>query len=456
MRYRIATLLSLPLLLATLSIPNLSAQTVAKPKTADAAKIVEPPAALLPPAFDGWVESAKPGIGTKPVIGTKAADADPDNAAALADYTLERFAVEHYSRPGENGTTDSLTVKAMQFPDATGAFGAFTFYRRPNMAAEDIGSQFAGSKNLGLGGASGPGSASAPSPAAAAPSTADGAPAVTAPNPAAATPAPSTPGTGARILFWSGNILVDAEFSRINAMTASEMRDLAKLLPSASSGHALIPPPLPRYLPATGLEAMSVRYALGNASYQLTGGVLPPQVVGFDRSAEAVTAAYLVGGHDGTLTLIEFPTPQLAMMQEKAVNELFNAIKAPQNGAKTTQFWPESLTSSSPAALQVRRSGPLLAITSGNFTDKQAQTLIGSIHYDADITWNNTQGYISEPTKAARLLVNIILGSSLICLFALALGIALGGGRAMIRVLRGKPASAVDEVFEFTKLNLKD
>jgi len=390
-------------------------QTSPKTKTDNAnksvTKIVEPPAALLPVAFDGWVESAKP------IVSNKVEVADAANAAALTEYGFDRFADEHYTRGA-----DMLTVKAMQFPDATGAFGAFTLYRKPNMAAEEIGSQFEGNKALGDGGASGPGSA-----------------------------AGST-----RVLFWSGTVLVDAEFSRINAMTAAEMRDLAKLLPSATSAHALIPPPLPRYLPAKGLEAMTVRYALGKAGYELTGGVLPSAMVGFDRSAEAVTADYSVSGFDGTLTLLEYPTPQLAMGAEKALTDVINGVKAQKNGAKAGVNLPDALVSSAVGALQIRRSGPLVAITSGNFTPHEAELLVGSIHYDADITWNNPTGYISEPTKAARLLVNIILGSAVICLIALALGIALGGGRALMRVLRGKSASAMDETTEFIKLNLRD
>jgi hypothetical protein len=382
MRHRIAKLFAAPLLLTTLCVTAISAQ---QPVSKSAPM-------LLPPSFDGWIESGKP------MVSSKAAIADPGNAAALTEYGFLRYAEQNYTRG-----SDSLAVKAVQFPDATGAYGAFTFYRRPNMAAEEI----------GTGGAS----------------------------------------DGSRVLFWSGTVLVDAQFSHINAMTAAEMRDLAKLLPAPTSGHSLIPPPLPRYLPTAGLEAMSVRYALGNSSYQLTGGIVPPQRVGFDSSAEAVTAQYSGNGGSGTLTLLEYPTPQLAMAEEKTLNDLINAVKSPQNGA---QSLPESFTSSSLAALQVQRSGPLVALTSGSFSERQAQQLLGSIHYDANIIWNNTTGYIPETTKAARLLVNIILASSIICLISLALGIALGGGRALIRVLQGKPASAMDETFEFTKLNLRD
>ena len=53
-----------------------------------------------------------------------------------------------------------------------------------------------------------------------------------------------------------------------------------------------LPPLLPTYLPAKGLKTETVKYALGPVGYQATGGVLPGEIVGFDKAAEAVTAKY--------------------------------------------------------------------------------------------------------------------------------------------------------------------
>ena len=39
------------------------------------------------------------------------------------------------------------------------------------------------------------------------------------------------------------------------------------------------------------------------------GGVLPPEIVGFDKAAEVVTAKY---EGKGTLTMLLYPTPQIA------------------------------------------------------------------------------------------------------------------------------------------------
>jgi hypothetical protein len=67
--------------------------------------------------------------------------------------------------------------------------------------------------------------------------------------------------------------------------------ELIEHLPKVS-GTAGLAPLLPTLLPAKGLDADSVKYALGPVGYQAMGGVLPAAVVGFDKSAETVTAKY--------------------------------------------------------------------------------------------------------------------------------------------------------------------
>jgi hypothetical protein len=86
--------------------------------------LVMPPAPLLPQHFGPWVmeESA--------TTGEDGAQVDGANAASLKDYGIERFAVATYSSGHGGGV---LEVKALQFGDATGAAGAFTFYRRPEL-----------------------------------------------------------------------------------------------------------------------------------------------------------------------------------------------------------------------------------------------------------------------------------------------------------------------------------
>ena len=79
-----------------------------------------------------------------------------------------------------------------------------------------------------------------------------------------------------------------------------------------------------------------------------------------------------------------------------------------------------------------------------------------TVNYQADVVWNNPQGYISDGSKVARLILGIFALTGILGGAAILLGLFLGGGRALYRVLRGKPASAFQEETEFIRLNLED
>jgi hypothetical protein len=341
---------------------------------------------VLPASFAGWQQSSSP------QTSTAAEAADQANAPVLREYGFTEFTAANYTQ-----SDNKLNVRAIRFQDATGAYGAFTFYRRPGMQKEDIGNDAAFD--------------------------------------------------GAHVLFWTGAVLIDATFDHLTAMSAAQLRELASDLPKLE-GPSGVAPPLPKYLPSTSLDASSVRYAVGPVAYARSGGVLPPTTIDFNREAEAVTANYSTRNGDGALTLLMYPTPQLAIRQQQTIQTLLNAADS-SRGA-----WPQPLADSSRASLQVRRSGPIVAITSGSFSADEAHKLLNSINYTADITWNHPEGYVSEASKTARLLLGIaslfgILGGA-----AVILGFFFGGGRALIRRLRGKPVSSLSEE-EFISLKLR-
>ena len=113
------------------------------------------------------------------------------------------------------------------------------------------------------------------------------------------------------------------------------------------------------------------------------------------------------------------------------------------------------LAESLPAALQSRRSGPLVAVTNGSFSAEYARHLLSGVNYSADVTWNHPQGAVSEVSKTAKLLVGIITLTAILGGSALLLGIFLGGGRALYRRLRGKSASTLADA-EFISLRLRE
>lgn len=291
-----AFLLLLPSLTA---VPGHATPGQAKPghaKPAQAKPVpAEAPATLLPKDFAGWTQSAPAETSDAPE------KADAADAAILKEYGFQQFASAHYVN-GDN----QLTLRAIRFQDASGAFGAFTFFRRPGSLVEEIGR--------------------------------------------------SAAWDGSHVLFWDGATLVEGTFDHMTAMTPAELRELAKDLPHPA-GSANVPPALPGYLPRRGLALGQSHYALGPESYARSGGVLPPALVDFAAgSAESITANYSFRDGNGSLTLLIYPTPQLATARLRAIDDFLKAGNA-------QSAWPQALAKAglalcSPAAVGRSLSSP--------------------------------------------------------------------------------------------------
>jgi hypothetical protein len=294
-----------------------------------------------------------------------------------------------------NKDRETLTVHALHFGDLSGAYGAYTYYRGSGWPKEDIGTGAASNKN--------------------------------------------------RVLFWRGDVMVDATFSHIFPMAGSELRELANQLPAPIGNKALAPPILAT-LPK-GADGQTTHYAVGPAAYAGSGGVLPAELVGFDRGAETVTADYSLRSGPAVLTLIDYPTPQLAGAEEARIRDYIKA------GKQANPPFPKPLADSDQVSLEVRRSGPVVAIVSGDAIPDESHKLLASVHYESDFV-SIPQPGDSEVAKTGRLLLGIativIIGSAA----AILLGLFLGGGRALYRVARGKPISSVYDT-EFIQLGLR-
>ena len=369
----------------------LDSAQAAKPTSEEkksATVIMLPPAPkkLLPDALDGWLQTAPAKTITDP------AQADGANAAALKEYGFVSQESATYAREGQ-----TLNIRALSFGDLTGAYGAYSFFRQNGWPKEDIGTGAASNKN--------------------------------------------------RVLFWKGSTVVDATFSRIAPESAGELREIAATLPMLT-GTKAVPPPVLSFLPKASIDPQTTHYALGPASYSGSGGVLPASIVGFDSDAETATANYSLNSGPATLTIIEYPTPQIATAK---LAEITAYIKA---GSSAKPAWPKPLMDSDLASLEARKSGELVILVSGDAIPDESHRLLESVHYEADLM-SIPQPTNSEIAKTGQLLMSIasfvIIGASA----SILLGFFLGGGRALYRKARGRPISSVyDE--EFIHLDLAE
>lgn len=344
----------MPRILALFAL-SLSTLAIAAP-----AQNPAPSTPLLPPSFAGFTQTA-----TLPDANS------PADAAVLHEYGLAQSGSATYTSGSRQ-----LTIRALRFADATGAYGAFTFLRQPGMHPEPIGHEGAASVDHDL--------------------------------------------------FWKGTTVVDAAFAHPSADEKSALIALAAQIPSVG-GAAGIPPSLPHYLPTAQLDPASVKYAIGPVAYARIGAPLPASAIDFGLDTEVVTAQY---GPAGQLTLLLYPTPQIAGAHLKTIDAL-----APSSGFST------------------KRAGPLVAIVSGSASPQKAQQLLAVVHFNDYVTINHPEGYVPETVKLYRLLTGITMLVVILVSAALILGIFFGGGRALIRFLRGKPASTVSDE-EFISLHL--
>lgn len=326
--------------------------------------------ALLPPVFNGWQASQ-----TSLRSGTDPALADPADFAVLKEYGFSGFESVTYVRNGRK-----MEVKAASFKDSSGAFGAFTFYVQPAMQPEHIGD--AGASN------------------------------------------------NSRILFFRGNILVDASLERVTAMSGADLRALAEALPRPHGSVSALPG-LPGNLPKQSIVPNTERYIIGPVALERVGVPIPASLVDFDKGPDVEFARYRSSTGEASLTLIEYPTPQIA--------------------AERLRAWQAAALPGGP--FYYRRSGPLLAAVTGSIPESEAQSLLASVNYDADITWNQAR---PEPKEnryqfvlALILLVIFVLGVALI------FGLAFGGFRILARKLFPNRGFDRPEEVEIISLNLR-
>jgi hypothetical protein len=348
-------------------------------------KDAAPSAPILPRQFGGWQASAAPRTSNDPAV------ADPVNAAVLKEYGFTGFESATYTR--DDGR--KLTLKAARFEDASGAYGAYTYYKTTPMLIEKIG---------------------------------DGAASL-----------------NERVLFYRGNILVDAVFQKLSAMSAAELRELAEGIP-LPPGNSRNLPGLPAYLPTQSYVKNSAKYVVGPAALQNVESPIPAEIVDFNAGAEVVIGNYNASGGEATLTLIAYPTPQIAADHLRRIEAAHsqNSQTAPANANPILQ-----------GPIFNKRTGPIVVVVSGPISQAEARSLLASVNYDANVTWNENT-YFTKRDNLANLLVNVIILCFIIIGFALVAGVAFGGIRILAKRLFPERVFEQSQNREFISLHLSE
>lgn len=340
---------------------------------------------ILPRAFAGWQMQGSP------QTSTKAAAADPANASVLNEYRFTDLATATYTR--DDGRT--VKIRAARFADASGAFGAYTFYLQPEMNKEQIGDQ----------GAS----------------------------------------LGDRVLFYRGHVLVDAQFSKETPMSGAELRELAGMLPSPGGSAGNLPTFI-QFLPPREYIANTQKYVMGPAALAPLELPVTAEQVDFDASSELTLGRYQTPSGEATLVLISYPTPQLAAEHLRRIEAAHGVKDSSQGGVATINGGGTFFD---------KRTGPIVAIASGGVSDSDAKFLLGMVNYEASVTWNTPTGS-HEVHDLYMLILNIVVLCSILAGLAIIAGVAFGGFRILMKRLYPDRVFDRPEQMEFISLHLTE
>jgi hypothetical protein len=197
------------------------------------------------------------------------------------------------------------------------------------------------------------------------------------------------------------------------------MRALVNVLPKLQ-GPAAQPPTLPLYLPEKARNS-TLKFTVGAQAYARAGGTLPANLLDFDRSPEVIVTKVPAIDGSGTMTLVHYPTPAIAMQQLKRFEEW----------GKTHA---QTVAADVRNTVLARRSGPLVAVVTGDIANAEAFDLIGNINYEADVNW--TEPTFQHPKEnIGGLVYASVLLAIFIFMATVIVGVVFGGFRIALRKL---------------------
>ena len=220
-------------------------------------------------------------------------------------------------------------------------------------------------------------------------------------------------------------------------MSAAELRD-GYVIPLPQGGARNLPP-LPTYLPRQTYVKNTAKYIMGPG--RSTRSPLPVEMV-VGAGAEVVEGTYHGAGGEGTLMLISYPTPQIA------TEHLHRIEQAHQPNTQTGQPGVVEV-----GAFAQKRSGPLVAVATGTFTQNEAENLVNQVHYDADVTWNENT-FFDKKNNVANLLWNAVLLCGALMGITLVAGVAFGGARVALKRLLPQRNQGPEQ--DFISLNIDE
>jgi hypothetical protein len=212
-----------------------------------------------------------------------------------------------------------------------------------------------------------------------------------------------------------GNLVLE-----IRGRDLSKFETDLKTLSAVAGSHAEegLLPSLRDHMPQTGMVERSDHYILGPVVLNQFVAVSSGDWLGFSQGAEAETARYRLNGKEVTLLIADFPTPQTAQKKLAEFQQKFNGTGSGADPSSPHLF--------------AKRSVTLLAIVVGAKTQNEADILLKQVRSGTELMWNEPSFELTDPS-VGTLIVGTIIGTGIICAFALISGLAFGGVRLIVK-----------------------
>ena len=236
--------------------------------------------------------------------------------------------------------------------------------------------------------------------------------------------------------LWQANLVIHIHDQTASGKAKTQLLDLGREVSALVRQHAELPN-LVKRLPFHNQVSGTSRYAVGPQGFSDLKIPLQTAKLGLEMGAEVSVARYQFPNTQGQLLLLSYPTPQLA---RKFYTDMKDARSLLLNPSPTSTIFS-------------KRSGPLIALLFGTLSEAEANTLLQTIQYSANLTWDEVPPGEDVAAYLRRVRQSIMLTGALL-LFTIGAGVVFGFIRVAAK--RWLPISIFDrpEEVELTQLRL--
>jgi len=198
------------------------------------------------------------------------------------------------------------------------------------------------------------------------------------------------------------------------------------------------PPSLVAHLPKTGYDPSTLRYYPGIEAFKSYSGSVPEHLR-HDLNFEIAQAHYSANSQTGTLSLLSFPTGEVA-------EEYFDGLGSTEPGSKSGRIY-------------AKRAGPLVGMLDGTFDPGTAEKILNGIQFSYSIRWIETPAKPATvwgiPAGILGTVVKSLLFVVILCCVSILLGIGFAALRIALRVYAPQHSPDRPERTEITRLKMR-